>query len=68
MRWVKPAPHASVPCVTIIIVTNSTQEKVPYLLYMRELCILQNSCLNQYRMGSTILDKIMFMNNFSFDL
>lgn len=66
--WVKPAPHPSVACVTSIIVTNSTQEKVPNLLCMRELCILQNTFNNQYRIGSITLDKIMFINNFFFGL
>lgn len=66
--WAKPAPPPTVACVTVIIVTDNTQEKVPNMLYMRELCIPQNSWNNQYRMGSFILNKILFINNFSFSL
>lgn len=66
--WVKPAPPPTVACVTVIIVTDNTQEKVPNKLYMRELCIPQNSWNNHYRMGSFILNKILFISNFAFAL
>lgn len=64
--WVQPAPPPSVASMTVII--NNTQEKVPNMLYMIELCIPQSSWNNSSRMGSFILNKIMFMTKFSFAL
>lgn len=63
--WVKWAPPPSMACMTVII--NNTQEN-SQICRTWELCILQSSWNNQSRMGSFILNKIMFMTNFSFTL